>query len=137
MTLTGKLIIGCGRIENAESFSGIEAASGRLIDPTFSAAGPGEVDRACEIADLAAIPYANTDREVRARFLEQIADNITAIGDALVERAVTESGLPRARLEGERARTVGQLRLFRFHKQPFRVRADQTSAVHHLCLSAS
>jgi alpha-ketoglutaric semialdehyde dehydrogenase len=80
MTLTGKLIIGCGRIENTESFSGIEAASGRLIDPTFSAAGPDEVDRACEIADLAAIPYASTDREERARFLEQIADNIMAIG---------------------------------------------------------
>ena len=130
MTLTGKLINGCGRIENAESFSGIEAASGRLIDPTFSAAGPGEVDRA-------AISYASTDREERPRFLEQIADNIMAIGDALIERSVAESGLPRARLRGERARTVGQLRLFRFHKQPFRVRADQTSAVHHLCLSAS
>ena len=112
MTLTGKLINGCGRIENAESFSGIEVASGPLSDPTFSAAGADEVDRAGEIADLAAIPYASTDREERARFLEQIADNIMAIGDALIERAVAESGLPRARLRGERARTVGQLRLF-------------------------
>jgi acyl-CoA reductase-like NAD-dependent aldehyde dehydrogenase len=30
----------------------------------------------------------------------------------LVERAMAESGLPKARLEGERGRTVGQLRLF-------------------------
>ena len=70
MTLTGKLINGYGRIENAESFSGIEVASGPLIDPTFSAAGADEVERAFEIADPAAIPYARTDREERARFLE-------------------------------------------------------------------
>jgi len=30
----------------------------------------------------------------------------------LIERAMAETGLPRARLEGERGRTVGQLRLF-------------------------
>ena len=34
------------------------------------------------------------------------------LGDALVERASAETGLPRARIEGERARTVGQLKLF-------------------------
>jgi len=34
------------------------------------------------------------------------------LGDALIERASAESGLPRGRIEGERARTVGQLRLF-------------------------
>src|SRR6185295_14652597 len=34
------------------------------------------------------------------------------LGDILIERAMAETGLPRARLEGERARTVGQLKLF-------------------------
>ena len=33
--------------------------------------------------------------EVRARFLEKIAENILALGEALIERAVQESGLPR------------------------------------------
>src|SRR5471032_3334060 len=34
------------------------------------------------------------------------------IGPALIERAMQESGLPQARLEGERGRTCNQLRLF-------------------------
>jgi 2,5-dioxopentanoate dehydrogenase len=37
---------------------------------------------------------------------------VLAIGDALIERAMLETGLPRARLESERGRTAGQLRLF-------------------------
>ena len=44
--------------------------------------------------------------------MEAIADNIVAIGDELLARAHAETGLPMARLTGERARTVGQLRLF-------------------------
>src|SRR5699024_3701325 len=39
-------------------------------------------------------------------------DEIEAIGDELIVRAMAESGLARARLEGERGRTCGQLRLF-------------------------
>ncbi len=50
--------------------------------------------------------------EQRAAFLERIADNIVAIGSTLIERAMQETGLPQMRLEGERGRTVGQLRLF-------------------------
>jgi NADP-dependent aldehyde dehydrogenase len=34
------------------------------------------------------------------------------LGDALIERAHLESGLPQARITGERGRTVGQLKLF-------------------------
>jgi len=34
------------------------------------------------------------------------------LGDELIERTSRESGLPRGRIEGERARTVGQLQLF-------------------------
>jgi NADP-dependent aldehyde dehydrogenase len=49
---------------------------------------------------------------VRAEFLERIADGITRLGDALIQRAHDESGLPKARLEGERGRTTGQLKLF-------------------------
>ncbi|MGC8469539.1 MAG: aldehyde dehydrogenase (NADP(+)), partial [Acetobacteraceae bacterium] len=47
-----------------------------------------------------------------ARFLEAIAAEILACGDGLILRAMAETGLPRTRLEGERGRTVGQLRLF-------------------------
>ena len=110
--LSGKLIIGHDRLESAQTFSGVDAASGRSLDPLFSASSLTEIDRACALAADAAVSYASTSREERARFLELIAENILAIGDPLIERAMVESGLPRARLEGERGRTVGQLRLF-------------------------
>jgi 2,5-dioxopentanoate dehydrogenase len=41
-----------------------------------------------------------------------VAVEIEAIGNALIETAMIETGLPRARLEGERGRTAGQLRMF-------------------------
>ncbi|HSN35397.1 MAG TPA: aldehyde dehydrogenase (NADP(+)), partial [Arthrobacter sp.] len=52
------------------------------------------------------------DPETHADFLEAIADNIEAIGEELITRAGLETGLPAARLQGERARSAGQLRLF-------------------------
>ena len=56
--------------------------------------------------------YRATGTEERARFLDTIAANILGLGDALIERACAETGLSRGRIEGERGRTVGQLRLF-------------------------
>ncbi len=69
------------------------------------------MERACALAWAAFHAYRETSQEERARFLEAIAQGILDIGDPLIERCMAESGLPRARLEGERARTVGQLRL--------------------------
>ena len=57
-------------------------------------------------------PIARPALEARASFLERIAAGILELGDALIERAMAETGLPRGRIEGERGRTVGQLRLF-------------------------
>ena len=64
------------------------------------------------MADEAFAGFAATTPDERARFLEAIAKNIESIGDDLIVRAMQESGLPRPRLEGERGRTIGQLRLF-------------------------
>ena len=71
-----------------------------------------DVERACTLAQQAFDTYRDTTPEQRAAFLEQIAQNILDLGPVLIERAMQESGLPQARLEGERGRTVGQLRLF-------------------------
>ncbi|MCI9888250.1 aldehyde dehydrogenase (NADP(+)) [Micrococcales bacterium 31B] len=48
----------------------------------------------------------------RAAWLEAIAEALDAARDDLVPIAMRESHLPQARLEGEVARTTGQLRLF-------------------------
>jgi NADP-dependent aldehyde dehydrogenase len=94
------------------TFQGINPATGEAIDPPFAEAGPPELERACALAWAAFDTYRETSLEARAAFLEAIAAAILALGDALIERATAESGLPRGRIEGERGRTVGQLRLF-------------------------
>ena len=71
-----------------------------------------EIDQAVDAADAAFFEYRAKTAEERAAFLERIADEIGALGEALIETAHQETALPVARLIGERARTVGQLRLF-------------------------
>ena len=56
--------------------------------------------------------YAFTTALQRANFLETIASNIEALGDALLEQANKETNLPLPRLTGERGRTCFQLRMF-------------------------
>jgi NADP-dependent aldehyde dehydrogenase len=109
---TGSILIGASEEASAESFTAINPATGQPIDPAFGAAATDHVDRACALADAAFASFSETTLEIRAAFLEAIADGIAAIGDELIERATAESGLPRARLEGERGRTMGQLRMF-------------------------
>jgi NADP-dependent aldehyde dehydrogenase len=112
MPVSGKLFIGARQVATANIFHAVDPASGHALKPDFSAAGLDEVDQACELAWSTFHEYRELDPEIRARFLETIADQIMALGDELPERGHAESGLPIARLTGERARTVGQLRLF-------------------------
>ena len=51
-------------------------------------------------------------RSERAKFIRQIAEEIESVAEPLTQRFVEESGLPEMRANGERGRTVGQLRLF-------------------------
>jgi NADP-dependent aldehyde dehydrogenase len=113
MTLTGEMLIGAGAVfGRSGTLRAIDPARNTPLEPAFGVAGEAEVARACALAAQAFDAYRETAPEPRARFLEAIAENILALGDALIERAQAESGLPKARLEGERGRTVGQLRLF-------------------------
>ena len=90
-----------------------EPAHGPVHD--FSVGTPEFVNRACEAAEEAFWSYGYTTRNERAAFLNAIADEIEARGAQITEIGTQETGLPAARLEGERGRTVGQLRLFASH----------------------
>ena len=110
--IDGAMLIGA-ELRQAESrFTSVDPATGTALTPDFSSAGNDAVDEACALAAAAFTAFAATGPETRAAFLDGIAEEILAIGDDLIARAISESGLPRARLEGERGRTVGQLRLF-------------------------
>ena len=82
---------------------------------SFAVGTPAHIDAACQAAEAAFPTYAATTREQRATFLERIATEIDARGAEITEIGTTETGLPTARLEGERGRTTGQLRLFASH----------------------
>ena len=76
---------------------------------------PDLVEAACTAAEAAFDTYARTSDEARAGFLNAIADEIEARADEITETGSRETGLPEARLQGERGRTTGQLRMFAGH----------------------
>jgi NADP-dependent aldehyde dehydrogenase len=111
--ITGEMLLGASRLRGAAGeIRAINPATGHEMSPAFGGGSDSDVDRACGLAWAAFDRYRETSLADRAGFLEAIAQALLDTGEALVERAVAESGLPRGRIEGERGRTVGQLRLF-------------------------
>lgn len=113
MTLQGTLLIGQQAVTGSKAdIVAVNPATGEALAPNYPGGSRAEVEKACQLAAAAFDDYRETSLETRARFLETIADEIESIGAELTERGVAETGLPQARLEGERGRTCGQLRLF-------------------------
>ena len=114
MTFTphGKHLIAGEWVASEKSFRS-EPAHGEAHD--FSVGTPEQVDRACVAAEEAFWSYGYSSRAERAAFLNTIADEIEARADAITQIGTEETGLPVARLQGERGRTTGQLRLFASH----------------------
>jgi len=78
----------------------------------FAEASIGDIERELEAAEKAFPQYRRCPPEQRAAFLERIGVEIQSIGDNLLTTANSETALPLERLTGERARTIGQLRMF-------------------------
>ncbi|MGX1162779.1 NADP-dependent aldehyde dehydrogenase [Arthrobacter sp. SLBN-100] len=113
MTLTGhSLIAGQPVIGEGKTAFGFNPATNEQLDPAYSLITGDQLAEATAAAAAAYPSFSTLDPEIHAAFLETIADNIEAIGEELIIRAGQETGLPAARLTGERARTTGQLRLF-------------------------
>jgi NADP-dependent aldehyde dehydrogenase len=110
--LTGKHLIAGEWVGNAQTFAS-SPAHGPAHD--FATGTPAHVDAAARAAEAAFPAYAARTRAERAAFLNRIADEIEARGPAITEIGTQETGLPAARLEGERGRTTMQLRLFASH----------------------
>ncbi|MBT9457326.1 MAG: aldehyde dehydrogenase (NADP(+)) [Burkholderiaceae bacterium] len=113
MMVSGEQLIGAqqrrGTVGEFRAFSPVR---GEPLEPAFGGGDAADVEQACALAQAAFDPFRRSLPEQRARLLEAIAEGLLALGDALIERAHLESALPLARLQGERLRTVNQLRLF-------------------------
>ena len=70
------------------------------------------IDNAVAAAEAAFETYCELPPANIAEFLDRAAGEIAALGDALIATAAAETALATDRLNGERARTVSQLRLF-------------------------
>ncbi len=106
------LIAGERGAPGGRTFRAVNPAGGAALGPDFHEASLAEADRALELARKAQTPFAECAGETRAALLEAIAGGLEELGEALITRAGAETGLPAARLTGERARTCAQLRLF-------------------------
>nr|GFC13553.1 hypothetical protein [Tanacetum cinerariifolium] len=77
----------------------------------FVQATEAEVDIAAQSAAAAFPVFRNLSAEKRAQFLDAIADELDALGDDFVATVCRETALPAGRIQGERGRTSGQMRL--------------------------
>jgi len=110
--LTSKHLIAGAWVEGSGHFSN-DPVSGEADQ--FSNGSPELVDQAVEAAEEAFWTYGYSDVSVRAGFLRAVADEIEALGAEITAQGMKETGLPEARLNGERGRTTGQLRMFADH----------------------
>jgi NADP-dependent aldehyde dehydrogenase len=110
--LTGKHLIAGQWVAGDTTFQSAPATGAAL---TFSVGTPAHIDAAVVAAEAAFPSFSALTREDRAVFLERIADEVEVRGPDITAIGTSETGLPNARLEGERGRTTAQLRLFAAH----------------------
>lgn len=113
MNITGKLFYD-GRWHQGEgaTYQATNPTTGAALEPVMTTASAAQVDAAVAAAQRAFLNYRHSSPQLRANFLRRCAEEIMALGDELLERVCAETGYPRGRAEGERARTCGQLNMF-------------------------
>ncbi len=113
MALHGKNFVGNQlSAEGTKTFCPFDPRAGHVIDIPFYEATDEEINRALTLATEAFPVLRETSAEAIAAFLENVASEIEALGDALIDQASLEAGISKERLVMERGRTTGQIRLF-------------------------
>jgi len=113
MRISGKNLIGHDLAGTGKNkFQAINPKNGKQMHPEFYEATKQEVNEAAQKAADAFQEYRKIEENRKADFLCCIADEIENIGHILIHRCCEETGLPEARISGERGRTTNQLRLF-------------------------
>ncbi len=106
------MLKGLNLIDGAWIGSDTLVASADLDGFEFAQASAAQVDNAARAARRDFRAYSSQTRTARGDFLERIATEIDALGDEITKIGMQETGLPEARLIGERGRTTAQLRMF-------------------------
>ncbi|WP_200627904.1 aldehyde dehydrogenase (NADP(+)) [Pseudomonas sp. LAM2023] len=90
----------------------LDARTGEALPLAFAQATPEEVDAAAQAAEAAFAEFNGMAPQRRAQFLDAIADQLDALDDTFIATVCRETALPAGRIQGERARTSNQMRLF-------------------------
>jgi alpha-ketoglutaric semialdehyde dehydrogenase len=106
------LIAGQWSAQGPETFFGVNPRTKTKGEVQFINATGEEVNRAVAGAADAFRTTRLYSAGILATFLDAVADEIEKLGSTLIDIADAETGLGQPRLEGERGRTTGQLRLF-------------------------
>ncbi|WP_079200862.1 aldehyde dehydrogenase (NADP(+)) [Pseudomonas sp. CC6-YY-74] len=113
LNLVGHNYIGGARsAAGQDTQTSFDACTGEALPYRFSQATVAEVDAAAKAAAAAYSQFRSLPASRRAEFLEAIADEIDAMGEDFVALVCSETALPAGRIQGERGRTSGQMRLF-------------------------
>ncbi|WP_309133293.1 aldehyde dehydrogenase (NADP(+)) [Brevibacterium sp.] len=90
----------------------VDPATGAETGPEFTLLSSEQLVSATSAAEEAFDSYRKATPQQISDLLTAIAEQIENRGEDIVATAMTETGLPQARLQGELARTTNQLRLF-------------------------
>jgi NADP-dependent aldehyde dehydrogenase len=111
--LTGQqLVEGKWLPGGSQSLRAVNPATSEMLEPAFTHATDTELEAVMSAAKKAFAVTRELPAVRRAQLLDAIAAQIMALGEELLQRAQIETGLPPARLTGERARTCNQLKMF-------------------------
>jgi len=111
--INGNNIIACNYTEvRGQAFTATNPSTDEKLEGEFYGADKLIIDKTLDAATAAFKVYKSILPAAKAKFLRAIADEITTLGETLINRAVAESGLPLGRITAEMGRTTGQLRMF-------------------------
>ncbi len=93
-------------------FSGVNPANAQTLQPEYFSASAEELEQALQLAADAAAEFAALEPARRSQLLRTIGEMLEAARGDFETLVPLETGLPKARANGELSRTIGQLRLF-------------------------
>ena len=113
MSVNGHNIIGGAYSAGGSvKLQSVDATTGETLPYEFVEATEQEVDAAAKAAAAAYPAYRSLPASRRAEFLDAIADELDALGEDFIAIVCRETALPSGRIQGERGRTSGQMRVF-------------------------
>ncbi|WP_028696426.1 aldehyde dehydrogenase (NADP(+)) [Pseudomonas cremoricolorata] len=105
-------IAGARSAAGSQRLQSLDASTGEALPYHFAQATDDEVDQAANAAQAAFGEFRQLSPARRAEFLDAIAAELDELDDSFVAIVCRETALPSARIQGERGRTSGQMRLF-------------------------